>query len=61
MLPANRSSSSDFDPRQAPGALLYEASDIPQGMTIAQWRRSRVAAVALSGRRWFVRRRPRSV
>jgi hypothetical protein len=61
MLPANAASSPDFDARHVPGALLYEDSDIPQGMTIAQWRRSRAAAVALSGRRWFVRRRPRSV
>jgi hypothetical protein len=57
----NSASSSDFDARQAPGALFYEDSDIPQGMTIAQWRRSRPAAVTSSGRRWFVRRRPRSV
>jgi hypothetical protein len=63
MLPANRSSasSSDFDARQALGALLYEDSDIPQGMTVAQWRRSRAATVVSSDRRRFKRRRPRPI
>jgi len=57
MLSAN---AADFDPRQAPGALLYEDSDIPPGMTIAQWRRARGAGVVSAGRRWFLRRRPRT-
>jgi hypothetical protein len=61
-MPATHAASaSDFDARRAPGALLYEDSDIPHGMTIAQWRRSRAATVVASDRRWFVRRRPRSV
>ena len=60
MLPANDASASDFDARRAPGALLYEDSDIPPGMTIAQWRSARVATVASPGRRWFLRRRPRT-
>jgi hypothetical protein len=55
------SSSSDFDPRQAHGALLSEHTDIPQGMTIAQWRRSQAATVMMSDRRRFLRRRPRSI
>jgi hypothetical protein len=41
MLTTDAASSSDFEARQAHGALLYEHSDIPQGMTIAQWRRWR--------------------
>ena len=57
-MPAtNAASPSGFDPRQAPGALLYEDSDIPQGMTIAQWRRSRATAAESSDRRGFMRRR----
>jgi hypothetical protein len=55
------SSSSDFDARLAPGALLYEHSDIPQGMTIAQWRRSQAATIVMSDRRRLLRRRPRTV
>jgi hypothetical protein len=60
MPSANAASSPDFDARQAPGALLYEDSDIPPGITIAQWRRARRAGVLSSGRRWFVRRWPRT-
>jgi hypothetical protein len=61
-MPAtNASSSSDFDARRAAGALLYEDSDIPQNMTIAQWRRSRMATVLSPDRRRFMRRRPRTI
>ena len=58
MPSANAATSPDFDARQARGALLYEDSDIPPGMTIAQWRRARVLS---SGRRRFLRRRPRTI
>jgi hypothetical protein len=61
MLTADAASSSDFEARQAPGALLYEHSDIPQGMTIAQWRRSQAATVVMSDHRRFLRRRPRTM
>jgi hypothetical protein len=61
MLTADPLSSSAFDARQAQGALLYEHSDIPQGMTIAQWRRSQAATVVMSDHRRFMRRRPRTV
>jgi hypothetical protein len=54
-------SSSDFEARHAHGALLYEHSDIPQGMTIAQWRRSHAATVVMSDHRRFLRRRPRTM
>jgi hypothetical protein len=61
MLTADAASSSDFEARQAHGALLYEHSDIPQGMTIAQWRRSQAVTVPMSDSRWFLRRRPRTM
>jgi hypothetical protein len=53
-------SSSDFQARQANGAFLYEHSDIPPGMRIAQWRRSQTVTVMISDRRRFLRRRPRT-
>jgi hypothetical protein len=61
MPAANAAASPDFDARQAHGALLYEDSDIPQGMTVAQWRRSRAATVVSPDRRRFKRRRPRPI
>jgi hypothetical protein len=61
MLTTNSASSSDFEAHKAHGALLYEDSDIPQGMTIAQWRRSQAATVVVSDQRRFLRRRPRTM
>jgi hypothetical protein len=61
MLTTDAASSSDFEARQAHGALLYEHSDIPQGMTIAQWRRSQAATVVMSDHRRLLRRRPRTM
>jgi hypothetical protein len=61
MLTADAASASDFEARQAHGALLYEHSDIPQGMTIAQWRRSQAVTVPMSDPRRFLRRRPRTM
>jgi hypothetical protein len=60
-MPATNASTSHFDARQAHGALLYEESDIPRDMTIAQWRRSRVSTVASSDRPGFMRRLPRTL
>jgi hypothetical protein len=61
MLTTDAASASDFEARRAHGALLYGHSDIPQGMTIAQWRRSQAATVVMSDHRRFVRRRPRTM
>jgi hypothetical protein len=54
-------SSSAFEARQAHGALLYEHTDIPEGMTVAQWRRTQAATVVMSDHRRFLRRRPRAM
>jgi hypothetical protein len=58
---SNDASSTKITARQARGALLYEHSDIPEGMTIAQWRRSQAATVVMADRRRFLRRRPRTI
>lgn len=50
-----------FEARQAHGALLYEHTDIPEGMTVAQWRRTQAATVVMSDHRRFLRRRPRAM
>jgi hypothetical protein len=52
---------SDLEARQAHGALLYEGSDVPQGMTIAQWRRTQAATGLRSDHRRFLRRRLRTM
>jgi hypothetical protein len=60
-MPADATSSSAFEARHARGALLYEHTDIPEGMTIAQWRRTQTATVVMSDHRRFLRRRPRTL
>jgi hypothetical protein len=61
VLTTDAASSSGFEARQAQGALLYEHTDIPEGMTIAQWRRSQAATVVMSDHRRVLRRRPRTM
>jgi hypothetical protein len=48
-----------LDPATFAKAIMLEAADIPQDMTIAQWRAQRAPAARGSGRRWR-RRRMRS-
>jgi hypothetical protein len=60
-MPTADRTPTDFDVRQAQGALMYEHADIPQHMTIAQWRRSRAATVVMRDHRRPLRRRPRTI
>ena len=60
MVITESASAQEFEARHARGALLYEQSDIPEGMTIAQWRRSRAPAVTISARRRPLTRRLRT-
>jgi hypothetical protein len=50
---------SQLDPARFARSIIVESADIPEGMTIAQWRRARVTARPAGRKRRVARRPPR--
>jgi hypothetical protein len=50
---------SQLDPAAFARSIIVESADIPEGMTIAEWRRARAAVRPVDRRRRVARRRTR--